>query len=133
MRNKATDAFPAQRGLVLMLIFLGLSGAPAVRAESAATRQEIAHLMDHITASDCRFIRNGKVYDAQTAREHIQKKYDFLQSRIRSAEDFIRFAASKSSMSGEPYRIACGAKTVLCAEWLFEELMRFRRLKGTID
>ncbi len=133
MRNKATDAFPAQRALVWMLILLGLSGASAVRAETAATRQEIVHLMDYIAASECRFIRNGKVYDAQTAREHIQKKYDYLQSRIRSAEDFIRFAASKSSMSGEPYRIACGAKTVLCAEWLHAELLRFRRLKGTTD
>ena len=124
---------PAKQGLVLMLVGLFLSCALAARADLVTPQQEIAHLMDFIAASDCRFIRNGRVYDAQTAREHIQRKYDYLRSRIRTAEDFIRYAASGSSMSGEPYRVACGDRSVPCAEWLREALARFRRQAGTED
>lgn len=111
-------------GLTLILVVFGWT---AVHADMTRTTQEIAHLIDYIAASGCLFIRNGKAYDASTAREHIQKKYDYLQSRIRTAEDFIRQAASRSSMSGEPYRIQCSEATVLCADWLRDELRRYRQ------
>lgn len=120
-------------GLLLIPTLLGFSGAPSVHADMARSRQEIAHLLRTIAAADCRFIRNGKTYDAQAAHEHIQKKYDYLQSRIRSAEDFIRYAASRSSMSGEPYRVACGDRVRSCADWLLAELARFRRLAGNTE
>lgn len=111
-------------GLTLILLVFGWT---AVHADMTRTTQEIAHLMDYIAASDCLFIRNGKAYDASAAREHIQKKYDYLQSRIKTAEDFIRQAASRSSMSDEPYRIQCNEATVMCADWLRDELRRYRQ------
>ena len=123
MRNKILAGLWPVCGLILMSAILG--SVPG-RADMARTRQEIAHLMDHIAGSGCGFIRNGKAYDAEAARDHIQKKYDYLQSRIRTAEDFIRYAASESSMSGEPYRIVCGGETMLCADWLREALRRYR-------
>ena len=125
MRNRFSTSRWKIWGRVLLIS--ALLGSAAVRADMAQTHQEIAHLLAHIAASDCRFIRNGKSYDAQAAREHIQKKYDYIQSRVRTTEDFIRYAASKSSMSGKPYRIACGDRTMLCADWLREELERLRR------
>ncbi len=132
MPHKRRYARLTKQGLVLMLIGQGLFlGVSAALGDMARTRQEIAHLMDYIAASDCRFIRNGQAHDAQAAREHIQKKYDYLQSRIHTAEDFILHAASASSMSGKPYRIACGDRAVLCADWLRDELERFRRQTGT--
>lgn len=112
-----------RRGLILLLLTIG---PPALQADEAQTAREIEHLMDYIGASTCRFIRNGKVYDAGAARAHIQKKYDYVRKRIRTAEDFIRYAATASSMSGEPYRIRCGAQEMLCADWLVEELRRYR-------
>ncbi len=133
MRTKTTGGHWPIRDLVLVLLLLGVSGPPAAGADPARTRQEIDHLMGYIAAAQCRFIRNGKAYDAQTAREHIQRKDDHLHSRIRTAEDFIRYAASRSSMSGEPYRIACGNQMVRCADWLHEELVRFRRQTGGAD
>jgi hypothetical protein len=91
------------------------------------TPTEIQHLLAYIGQSPCQFIRNDKVYDAAAARAHIQKKYDHLRSRIKTTEDFIRYAATQSSMSGKPYRIRCGDTTMPCAEWLHAELARYRQ------
>ena len=109
-----------------LMLLLTCGSVVTARADMAQTQLEIAHLMDHIAGSDCRFIRNGKAYDAEAARDHIQKKYDYMRSRIQTAEDFIHHAAAKSSMSGEPYRIVCGGETLLCADWLHAELRRYR-------
>ncbi len=124
---------PLMAGLMLVAISLGFAGSTDAGGEVTRTQQEIDHLMRYIAASDCRFIRNGKAYDPQAAREHIQKKYDYLQSRIRSAEDFIHHAASRSSMSGAPYLVDCGQKPTPCADWLHAELARFRRRTGNAD
>ena len=98
-------------------------------ANSSQTATEIEHLMAYIGESLCQFIRNEKIYDAAEARAHIQKKYDYIRSRVKTTEDFIRYAASQSSMSGKPYQIRCGDETMLCADWLREELGRYRSNK----
>ena len=43
--------------------------------------------------------------------EHLQRKYDYLlkKSLVDTSEQFIQRAASKSSVSGKPYRVKCGA------------------------
>lgn len=117
-------------GLILLLVVIG---PPALQADGVPITREIEHLMDYIGASTCRFVRNGKVYDAAAARAHIQKKYDYGRKRIRTAEDFIRYAATASSMSGKPYRIRCGAQEMLCADWLAEELRRYRQREQRTD
>ena len=111
-------------GLMLLVISCLL---PAARADMDRTPDEIQHLMDYITGSQCRFIRNGKTYDAEAAQAHIQRKYDHVRHRVRTTEDFIDLAASRSSVSGEPYRVQCGARTLLCAQWLRAELEQLRQ------
>ncbi len=111
-------------GLVLLII---LCLPLAARADMDRTPHEIQHLMDYIARSQCRFIRNGEIHDAEAARAHIQRKYDHVRRRVRTTEDFIDLAASRSSMSGEPYRVQCGAKTLLCADWLRAELVQLRQ------
>ena len=110
---------------LLCLVLLVTAGIPVVSgaADLDQTAKEIDHLLVYISQSTCQFIRNDKSYDAA----HIQKKYDYIQSRIKTTEDFIRYAASQSSMSGKPYRIRCGDETMLCADWLHEELERYRQ------
>lgn len=47
---------------------------------------------------------------------------------MSTAESFIELAASKSSVSGEPYLVACpGAAAQQSELWFKEELVRFRR------
>jgi len=54
-------------------------------------------------------------------------KYEYTKRWIKSAEDFIKYTATKSSMSGRPYTVRCDGREILCAEWLSEELNRFRK------
>ena len=95
-------------------------------ALAAANSNEIAHLLHFIERSGCTFERNNSQYDAREARKHIQNKYDYLEGRIKSAEDFIRYTATKSSMSGKAYTVTCEDKQMTSADWLKDELERFR-------
>lgn len=110
------------------LSFLIILTTVLVPMESRAdTEIEIEHLIDYIENSKCTFIRNGKEYNAEEALAHIQNKYEFAKSLIKSAEDFIKYTVTKSSMSGQPYTVWCNGQKILSAEWLTAELRRFRK------
>jgi hypothetical protein len=106
-------------------MFAVLLAGPALAA-STDTEREIAHLLAHIESSGCTFVRNGAQSDATSARAHVARKYDYVRSRVRSAEDFIRLAATQSSVSGEPYHVRCGGQDALTGAWLTQELGRYR-------
>jgi hypothetical protein len=110
----------------LLLFPLALTCAAA---PSAVARAEIDHLLGHLAALSCEFYRNGKWYPASQAREHLQKKYEYLLKKdlVDTAEQFIERAASESSRSGEAYRVRCsGIPAVASREWLTEALSRYR-------
>ena len=109
----------------IILIFVVLVVFQRAESDEGVNR-EINHLLRFIENSGCTFIRNGKAYDAVEARAHIQKKYDYFKARIKTTEDFIKHAATKSSMSGKLYEVRCIDREILCAEWLSVELERFR-------
>jgi hypothetical protein len=111
-------------GAVLLLLALLVPAGAA-----AGTEEEIAHLLQYIEGSGCVFVRNGKEHDSADAREHIAKKYDYVRKRVKAAEDFIGRAATKSSMTGQAYRVRCEGTVLPTAEWLKDELERFRQGK----
>jgi hypothetical protein len=51
------------------------------------------------------FIRNGSEYDAAAAQKHLQQKLRYAGDRVQTAEQFIKYCASESSMSHKPYQI----------------------------
>ena len=106
------------------ILALGIACYPC--PSHAGMQSEIDHLFRTIETSGCTFNRNGNIYDGQEAGEHIRKKYAHAKRRIKSTEDFIRYAATKSSMSGRPYQVTCDGIEMPTAEWLTEELVRFR-------
>jgi hypothetical protein len=109
------------------ITFLLIVATVLVPMESQAdTEIEIKHIIEYIENSKCTFIRNGKEYNTKEALVHIQNKYKYTKRWIKSAEDFIKYTATKSSMSGRPYTVRCDGREILCAEWLSEELKRFR-------
>ena len=93
----------------------------------ADTELEIKHIIDYIESSNCTFIRNGKEYNTKEALEHILNKYKYTKRWIKSAEDFIEYTATKSSLSGSPYTVRCDGGEILSAEWLLKELETFRK------
>ncbi|HET8585809.1 MAG TPA: DUF5329 domain-containing protein [Casimicrobiaceae bacterium] len=97
-----------------------------VFAASSAANDEIDHLLQYVAASHCTFVRNGSEYASDKAREHLVDKYRFAGSRIATAEQFIDYLATKSSLSGQPYHVRCGRQDELSAAWLGAELKRYR-------
>jgi hypothetical protein len=64
----------------------------------------------------------------RTAGEHIRKKIRHVKANERH-RGFHPYAATKSSMSGRPYQVTCDGNEMPTAEWLSQELARFRREK----
>lgn len=52
-----------------------------------------------------KFWRNGTYYDAKSAASHLRMKRDKAGNSVKTARDFIDKIATKSSVSGEYYRI----------------------------
>jgi hypothetical protein len=111
-----------------LLVLICCAGQLAAALDETAQR-EIDYLLTHLETSECRFFRNGKWYDADRARRHLEKKLAWLAKRdlVDSAEQFIERAASESSRSGEPYLVHCGGRVMLSAAWLTQQLQAFRR------
>ena len=97
---------------------------------AASDRDEIEHLLNFVAPSGCTFERNGNQYDSVEAREHIQRKYEHIKGRISTTEDFIRYAASESSISGKKYHATCNGQTITSGDWLSKELARYRQSNG---
>jgi len=109
------------------LIFAGLF---FVGTAIADTQQEINHLLAFVTSTTCEYERNGNVYDGARAVKHINRKYEYFKDEINSTEDFIKYSATKSTMSGKHYKIHCNNVPVQnSSDWLLEELKRYRESK----
>lgn len=91
---------------------------------------EIVHLLQYIESSQCTFVRNGSSHNSADARSHIEKKYGYVKSRVETTEDFIRYAATKSSLSGNKYEVVCDGQRYATGNWLQQELQRFRKQGG---
>ena len=111
----------------LMLIALTLSVfcIPFAQATNDI-EQEIQHLFEFISQSDCIFIRNNTEYPAKEARDHMQTKYDYAKRWVGSAEQFIDRIATKSSISGNRYQVRCQGKLLYTDMWLKQELAHYR-------
>ena len=93
------------------------------------TEDQIEHLLSFVSTSSCKFMRNGNWYEASEAAKHIRKKYHYVLGKglVGSPEDFIKYSATKSSMSGKRYRVQCGQGTEIdSSEWLLTELSSYR-------
>lgn len=85
--------------------FASLSAAtPGVPAVSATA--EIEALLGYVAALDgASFVRNGDAHSPREAEAHLRLKWGQQKKEIRTAEDFIRLCATKSSVSGKAYSI----------------------------
>ena len=113
----------------LLKILLILS--PLFSLNAFATPQdEISHLLQFVADTDCKYERNGTMHNGEEAYEHIKNKYEYYSDDIKSAEDFIKYSATKSTMSGKHYKIYCGNSAPIKSQaWLLKELSAYRKLK----
>src|SRR6478672_11244956 len=112
---------------IACVVLVVLVGAQGTAAPSTSAPEDIQYLLDAIERSGCEFYRNGSWYAAAEARSHLASKYRQVDERqpVRSAEDFIDGVGTRSSTSGEPYRVRCpGSDEMTSAEWFRRALER---------
>jgi hypothetical protein len=110
-----------------VLVMLILPAAVASATDEMLLRS-INHLLTYVEESNCVFIRNGKEYNSKEAAKHIRTKYDSFMISIKTPEEFIEKAASKSVISSQPYWVQCADRSPIpTAEWLTQELSNYRK------
>jgi len=99
----------------------------ALADDFTKTDAEIKIIMDHVKKSSFIFIRNGKEHSAEDAYKHMMKKYKYFKDKINSAETFIELTLTKSTMTGEKYKIKLSeSKILLSQNYFLEKLKLFR-------
>jgi uncharacterized protein DUF5329 len=117
---------------IAILVLFGLLARPAF-GQQDIERQKIAYLIDTVaTLQDATFIRNGTAYDAARAADHMRLKLRFAGSRVKTADDFITYCGTGSSVSGTKYTIRFrDGHTIDSATFLHEKLAGYEaRMAG---
>ncbi len=111
-------------GIAALLLVAAAAWAADV---APAERARIDYLLQVIgSMHDAKFIRNGQAYDSADAVAHLRTKLRAAASRVHSAEDFIRYCASESSVTGTPYEIRfADGHVVRSADFLTQKLLEF--------
>ncbi len=101
----------------------------AAKSASLSESQKIEKLILSIEMLEgATFIRNDDEHEAAKAASHLRRKWDAAGDRVKTAEDFIDGLATKSSVSGEPYRIRFDDGSVaLSGVFLHEQLRKIER------
>ena len=86
----------------------------------------INRLIDTVARrKDLTFIRNGKEYSAAQAGDFLRGKLKWRIEKVSTMQDFIVEVGTRSTTTGEPYRVRLGGgRTLSSAEFLLQELRR---------
>ena len=115
-----------------------VAGAAVLTLGTRAAAKEdleetVQYLLQVVEKSDLVFIRNGAPHSPTNAAVHMRKKYGHFRKKkkIKTPEDFIKLAGTKSLLSGKPYSVRMkNGKTVPCGKWLQDVLDRYRKKKA---
>lgn len=119
------------RGLVRTVMAMWLlclaAWMPAI-AQQDIEQQKINYLIASVEAlKDVSFIRNGSAYTAEQAASHMRLKLRMAGSRVKTAEDFIVYCATESSVTGIKYTIRFpDGHTIESATFLRNQLVTFK-------
>lgn len=115
--------------LYLLSIFLFIG--EIAHAMDDMERAKIEYLISSVNdLKDARFIRNGSEYDTAAAANHLRRKLKAAGDKISTAEQFIAYCASKSSLSGEPYTIKMADGVVVQSGTYFRNKLNTFRENG---
>ena len=101
----------------------------ALKAEPgtpALERARIDYLLERVSHSPYNFIRNKERYHGKRAEAHFRWKHLRNLMKVKTAEDFIKYVATQSKMSGELYQVEFpGGKRYPLGSILYSELKGF--------
>ena len=112
--------------IITSLLVALLSLAPILaHAQDPIESIKIQFLITSVeTLEGAKFIRNGAEYDALAASKHLRLKLRTVGDKVKTAEDFINFCASKSSLTGAPYMIKFADGTTVKSETFFRKKLK---------
>lgn|SRR5665648_186105 len=100
---------------VVLALFSGV-----VKAQDNTEKEKIGFLISSIeNMKGAKFIRNGTEHDGKEAADHLRMKLQTAGGKVQTADDFIRLCASKSFISGKPYKIRLSDGTTENSEQYF--------------
>jgi len=119
----------------ILLLFVAPSWA-----DWSAEKEKINFLIEGVGRVDGVFIRNGKEYSPEQAAGHLKMKMENAMNSWFSpdkdkwtAEMFIDKIATKSSISGDSYKIEFkGGNIVNASDWLREQLKIYEKIQKRI-
>lgn len=91
----------------LVTLLLTLTLLPTiVFARDAREQARIDFLIQGVaSAKGVTFIRNGSEHDGPAAAKHLRMKVDYAGERVKTAEQFVQYCASKSSITHQKYKV----------------------------
>ena len=115
---------PRRRACCLGLLASFCGAAPAAPSELEQAR--IDRLIEAVSQNkQARFIRNGSEYASDDAAVFLRRKLEAFGSRVKTVHDFIEQIASKSSTTGEVYKVKLSDGRVMpSGDFLRAELAR---------
>ena len=110
MRHATRGVIAYRPRMLLAWLLSALLLTPGFAQQPAPTpvteQQKIDYLIATVaTLHGASFIRNGSAYDGAQAAAHMRLKLRFAGSRVKTADDFIVYCATSSSVSGARYSI----------------------------
>jgi Family of unknown function (DUF5329) len=109
--------------VTLFLVLVLFSGA--VNAQDNNEKKKIEYLISSIeNIEGAKFIRNGTEHDGKEAAEHLRSKLKSAGDKVQTADDFINLCASKSYISGKPYKIKSSDGKTINSEQYFREKLK---------
>ena len=96
--------------LTAVAVLMFVAAAPSEPEKIEALIRSVAEL------KDAKFVRNGSAYDAAAAADHLRTKLRRAGSRVKTADDFIRYCGSVSSQTGRAYEIRYADGRVITSE-----------------
>lgn len=109
--------------LVVALLFL----PTLLWARDAREQARIDFLIHGVESStSIKFVRNGTEYDGPAAAAHLRMKLNYAGERVKTAEQFVKYCASESSLSHRKYQVrASDGKLTDAAAYFTAELRQF--------
>lgn len=109
---------------LLLVLLLALLLPLAASAQGPSESRKIELLIQSVEQlPSAVFIRNGSEHDSKDAGTHLRRKWKYAGKRIKTAQEFIRYCATESSLTHVKYRIRLADGTsVESAKWLTDRL-----------
>jgi len=105
-----------KKKVFLAVFIVALFSVTAV-AQDNIEKKKIDFLIAAVeNLSEATFVRNGTEHDSKDAANHLRLKLEKAGGRVKTAEDFIKWCASKSHMTNKPYMIRYADGKMIASE-----------------